>query len=90
MKSNPYIERDSPPTSYDVAAVLENQPGGWGRVATGTAQRALFLVPGIALAGVRGGQLAGAALLGSMTITAWLFLLYSLRRKGYVKSWRRV
>jgi hypothetical protein len=82
-----YVEKDSPPSSYAVAAALEKRPGAWGKVASGTLQRALFLAPGLALAGVRGDQLVKGAVLGSMGITVWLFFLYSLRRRGYVKVW---
>ncbi|MFQ5339938.1 MAG: class I SAM-dependent methyltransferase [Anaerolineae bacterium] len=53
----PYVEKDSPPSSYAVAAALEKRPDAWGKVSSGTLQRALFLAPGLALAGVRGEQL---------------------------------
>ena len=69
-----------------MAAALEGEPGALGRVLIGTLQRSLFIAPGIALAGIRGEQLVKAALLGSAGVTGWLFLLYSLRRGGYI-SW---
>lgn len=83
----PYVEKHSPPSSYAVAAALEKRSGAWGKVASGTLQRALFLAPGLALAGVRGDQLIKGAFLGSVGITTWLFILYGLRRKGHVRSW---
>jgi hypothetical protein len=84
-----YLERGSPPSSYAMAAALEGEPGGWARVAVGTLHRSLLLTPGIALAGVRGGELVRAAVLGSAGITFWLFLLYSMRRGKLVKPWTR-
>ncbi len=89
MKRSKYIEKKSPPSSYAIAGVLEGEPGSMGRVIIGTLQRSLFLAPGLGLSGLRGEQLVRAALLGSASITASLFGLYTLRRGGYIKNWRR-
>lgn len=75
-----YIEPKSPPSSYAIAGVLEGERGAWGKVLVGTAQRSAFLAPGLALAGVRGERLVSASLLGSLSITASLFVLYAGRR----------
>lgn len=71
-----------------MAAALEGEPGGWARVAIGTLQRGLFLTPGLRLAGIKGEQLYKAAFLGSACVTGWIWLLYTLRRGGYIRSWR--
>jgi hypothetical protein len=82
-----YLQPGSPPSSYAVAAVLEGEPGGWGKVAIGTAQRAMFIVPGIAIAGGRGKTLWLGAVLGSVGITLMLFAFYGAQRRGLVADW---
>ena len=85
----PYIEKGSPPSSYAVAAVLEKEPGSTGRVIMGTLMRSLFIIPGLGFSGLRGEQLVKSALLASASITGSLFGLYTLRRSGVIKSWRK-
>ena len=81
-----YLERDAPPSLYAVSAVLEGEPGAWPRVVGNTLLRAAFLAPGawvgFKLAGgqPRVGQVASAALGGSIGITAGLFALYAWKR----------
>ncbi len=83
-----YVPAESPPTMYAIAAALEGEPGGWARVGTGAAQRAIFLAPGIwaglTLAGAkpRFGEVASAAVVGSATITGFLFVLYAWKRQA--------
>jgi hypothetical protein len=88
-RRQPYIEKGSPPSSYAIAAALEKQRGSVGKVIGGTVMRSLAMAPGLALAGLRGQELMKAALLGSGSITMMLFGLYTLRRGGYIKSWRK-
>ena len=76
-----YVKPQSPPSSYAVAGVLDGEPGAWPRVFTGSAQRAVVIVPGLWLAGIRGRQLATGALYASATITTFLFVLYSLKKR---------
>lgn len=80
-----YVDPNSPPSSYAVAAVYEGEPGSWAKVATATAMRAFFICPGLAIAGVRGRQLVYGSLLGSCGITAALFALYGLKRAGVMR-----
>lgn len=72
----PAIERYSPPTSYNIAALLRCEPGAWGPVLYGTLQRVLFIAPGLYLAGLRGRQLVKASALASASITASLIGYY--------------
>ena len=88
MKRRKYIEKGSPPSSYAIAAALDKEPGSTGKVIMGTLMRSMFIAPGLGLSGLRGESLVRAALLGSASITASLFGLYTLRRKGYIKKWR--
>jgi len=67
--------------------VLEGEPGAVVRVITATAIRAAFILPGLALAGVRGRKLFVGAALGSTSITSALFILYGLRR-AQLLQWR--
>jgi hypothetical protein len=79
-----YVDPNSPPSSYAVAAVYEGDPSGWPKVVTATALRTGFVLPGLALAGIRGRQLLLGSLLGSVGITAALFILYGVKRSGYM------
>lgn len=83
-----YVEKHSPPSSYAMASAMEGEPGGLARVAIGTLQRGLIMTPGLRLAGIKGEQLYKAAFLGSIGITGWIWVLYTLRRGGYIRSWR--
>lgn len=80
-----YVDPSSPPSSYAVASVYEGDPGAWPRVATGTLTRAFFILPGLALAGIRGRNLIVGSALGSVGITVALFALYGLKRAGVMK-----
>lgn len=84
-----YVESSSPPSSYAIADVYEGQPGAWGRVLVSTAQRGLFILPGLWLARVRGPQLLIGSITGSVTITLALFGFYGLRRYGVFRSQNR-
>lgn len=79
---NCYVDPNSPPSSYAVASVYEGDPGGWPKVATATLLRAFFVMPGLALAGIRGRKLVLGSIGGSVGITAALFALYGLKRSG--------
>lgn len=68
------------PSSESVNAVLRGQDGGWAKVVTSTALRAVLIAPGMAFAGARGWRLVGASMLGSATITAFLFVFYGLQQ----------
>lgn len=65
--------------------MYEGDPGAWPRVVTGTLMRAFFILPGLGLAGIRGRNLIVGSALGSVGITAALFVLYGLKRAGAVK-----
>ena len=81
----PYVERDAPPTAYAVSSAIEGEKGAWGRVLYGALQRSLFIAPGLALAGIRGGKLVRGSLYSSATITGFILLTYVLRKKGIVR-----
>lgn len=75
------LETQSPPSSYAISAVFDGEPGAWTRVAFTTALRSGFIAPGLYLSGARGKQLLFGSLLGSVSITAFLFLYYGIKRK---------
>ncbi len=81
-----YVDPKSPPSSYAVAAALEGEPYAMARVAGATAMRGLFIVPGLAFAGVRGKKLVLGAAYGAVGITVALFVLYGLRRSKIMKD----
>jgi hypothetical protein len=78
-----YVDRNSPPSSYAVASLLEGEPGAIGRVVEATFLRTLFVIPGLyAATPLRGKQLLTAALAGSASITLSLMIYYMLRKNG--------
>ena len=81
----PYVESGAPPSAYPISRVIEGDMAGWGGVFTGGLIRSLFIAPGLSLSGIRGKQLITASLLSSATITAGLFVLYGLRKKGIAR-----
>ena len=81
-----YVDSGSPPSSYAIADVYEGKPGAWGRVFIGTAQRSLFILPGLWLVKIRGPQLFTGAVAGSVAITIALFGFYGLRRRGVFRG----
>lgn len=48
-----YVPRESPPSVYAAAAVVEGQPGAWTNLVMNTLLRAVLLMPGLAIGGVR-------------------------------------
>lgn len=70
------------PSSESVLAAINGEPGGWGKVLFSTLLRALLVAPGVWLAGGRGGRLVAGSLVASTSITAFLFLWYSMHRGG--------
>ncbi len=75
------VKRGSPPSSYAMADFIEGHPGALPRVIAGTASRALIMVPGLALAGVKPPRLFNAAVLGSVGISTFLWLMYSSKAR---------
>jgi hypothetical protein len=75
-----YVEQQSPPSSYAVAAALDGESGAWGRVLLVTFARAFVIAPGLYLGGVRGRYLLTGSAMASITITGMLFGLYALKR----------
>ena len=70
------------PSSESVNAVLRGEQGGWGKVVISTALRAILILPGMALSGVRGSRLLWGAGLSSATITVFLFIFYGAKCDG--------
>lgn len=70
------------PSSESVLAAINGEPGGWGKVLMSTLLRSLLVAPGVWLAGGRGGRLVAGSLVASTSITAFLFLWYSMHRGG--------
>lgn len=79
--SYPYVRPKSPPSSYAIAAVLEGERGAWWRVARATGTRALLLIPGLWVGGVRGTALFTGALAGSAGLTVALYRYYWRKRR---------
>ena len=75
------VEEGSPPSSYAIADLVRGEPGALGRTASLTLQRAIFIVPGLYVAGIRDRQLFTGALYGSIGISMWIYGLYSLKRR---------
>jgi hypothetical protein len=69
-------QREVLPSSESVQAAIRGEEGAVVKVVVSTALRSLFIMPGMALVGVRGGKLIAGSLLSSATITAMLFLFY--------------
>jgi hypothetical protein len=67
------------PSTASVQAALNGEKHGWGKVAASTALRALLIMPGVALSGARGKDLVMGSLLGSATITAFIFFFYTTK-----------
>ena len=64
------------PSSASVQAAINGEKNGWGKVVLSTALRALLIAPGVAISGARGKDLVTGSLLGSATITAFIFFFY--------------
>lgn len=64
------------PSSDSVQRAIRGEPGAFGKVLVSTGLRALLILPGMAIVGVRGSRLVAGSLLSSATITAALFLFY--------------
>ena len=77
---NDYVEAQSPPSSYAVAAAVDGEPGAWSRVLLVTFARAFVIAPGLYLGGIRGTKLLTGAAMASTTITAMLFALYGMKK----------
>lgn len=77
-----YVETQSPPSSYAIAAAIDGEPGAWGRVLTVTLARAFIIFPGLYLGGIRGKHLLTGSLAASSTITAMLFGMYAAKKGG--------
>jgi hypothetical protein len=77
----------SPPTSYAIAGSLNGERGANFQVVKGMLTRTLVMMPGMALAGIRGKELLLGSLLGSVGISASLFALYLGRRNEIVSDW---
>lgn len=77
-----YIEPQSPPSSYAVAAALDGEDGAWPRVLGVTLARAVIIFPGLYLGGVRGRHLFTGALAASASITGMLFVAYGIRKSA--------
>ena len=67
------------PSSDAVKTVLEGGKGGWWKVLVSTTLRGLLMTPGLYIVGIRGWQLVGAAMIGSATITTFLFIFYGAK-----------
>lgn len=76
-----YIEPQAPPSTYAIAAAIEGHPGGWPRMVGLTLWRAVVLLPGLWVGGVRGWTLPTAALGGSTAITAYLYFYYKTAKE---------
>jgi hypothetical protein len=79
------VKPDSPPTSYAIARLIKGEPEALKDTAIGILQRSFFIFPGLYLAGVNPRKLVQASLIGSVSITASLILLYKLREKGLIR-----
>lgn len=81
MARSDYVGRNSPPSAYAIASLLEGEKGSVGRVVEATLLRTAFLVPGLYLATpYRGVQLLNVALAGSASITVCLIVHYALKK----------
>jgi|694.fasta_scaffold66028_8 hypothetical protein len=74
---------DAPPlpSSDSTLSLLRGEPGGLGKVVTTTLLRAVILAPGVWIGGGRGWRLVGGSLVSSLSITAFLFLWYSMHER---------
>ncbi len=75
-------QRGSPPSTYAILALLEDQPGSAERVAWATFRRMALIAPGLWLAGLRGRELVRGSVASSLTITLGLIGYYSYCRKN--------
>lgn len=75
------VEAESPPSSYAIADLVAGKPGALGRTLSLTAQRAIFIVPGLYVAGIRDRKLFTGSIYGSIGISLWLVGLYALKRR---------
>lgn len=66
------------PSTESTLSALRGEPGGWGKVVSTTLLRALIIAPGVWVGGGRGWRLVGGSLVGSVGITAFLFLWHSM------------
>tara|TARA_Y100000593_G_scaffold63570_1_gene117484 strand:+ start:1170 stop:1415 length:246 start_codon:yes stop_codon:yes gene_type:complete len=72
------VAAKSPPSVYEIAALLDGEPGALGRVVVLTAQRAVLIGTGLYFAGIRDKQLALGALYGSVAVTLWIAAGFAL------------
>lgn len=76
------VEAKSPPSTYAIAAWMDGEPKSGRRVLGLTLERAFFIGTGLAVAGLRGGQLVTSALAASSGVTGWIVADYALRGRG--------
>ena len=74
--------RGSPPSTYAILAVLENQPGSAERVAWATTRRMALIAPALWIAGFRGRDLVRASVASTLGITLGLLGYYSYCRSN--------
>jgi hypothetical protein len=81
-----FVERDSPPTSYAIAAFLNGEPDGATRVVKGMLQRSIFIAPGAWLSGTKGlRNIARTSLIVSASISTILLGFYMMERQGIIE-----
>lgn len=80
-------QREEPESTYAIAAWVNGEPRAFGRVLNLTASRALFLLPGLYVAGVREPKLLAKAAVGaSLGISGSLAFIYWLRKRRQVPA----
>jgi hypothetical protein len=88
-------EKGSPPSSYAAYGVVQGEPGAMARMAALTALRSFVILPGAALAGIRGPQLLKTAAYASVGISVLTLVLAALTTRkesgldGF-SGWKRV
>jgi hypothetical protein len=70
------MERGAPPSTYCALAVYEGEPNAIPKFLGAFLVRSLFVMPGLAVAGLRGKKLLGASLAASASISVVLLGYY--------------
>jgi len=80
-----FVERESPPTSYAIAALLNGEPDGPFRLVKGILQRTIFIAPGLWVSGIREPkQLLLSTIVTSTSVSLFLIAFFALQRQGVI------